>query len=175
MSKFFRTIIIKFTILLFLLNVVSCGSSIRFITSPNYDYTKLKNIAILPFTGNTDFGPQFADLFGLNLMEAGFTIVAKGEIDKILEEHGMQQLELMDENQVVKTGKLLGVNAMMFGEIVDARSGAITIRLIDIETAQLIGGMTYKDGEPLAKFEDVEEVSKIISQKILLAIKPSSK
>lgn len=169
--KFLITFIIPF----FLLSVISCGSGVKFITSPNYDYTKLKNIAILPFTGNTDFGSTFADLLGLNLMEAGFTIITRSEIDKILEEQGMQQSDLMDENQIVKTGKLLGVDAMMFGEIVDAKSGALHIRLIDIETAQLIGGMTYRDGEPLAKFNDVDEVTKIITQKILLSIKPGGK
>lgn len=97
--------------------LISCGSS-KFAKNRNYDYTRLQKIAVLPLTGHAMYGETLADAIGTYLMDAGYTIIERNKIDKILSEQSFSMVGLLDESQIIKTGKLLGADAMIVGYIV---------------------------------------------------------
>ena len=67
-----------------------------------------------------------------------FRVIERSRIDQIIREQGFQRSELSDD-QVIRIGRLLGVQKIVTGEFpnftaTSVAGGTISIRLIDVET-----------------------------------------
>jgi len=73
-----------------------------------------------------------------------FRVVERSRIDKIMREQGFQRSSLTSE-QVVKVGRLLGVNKIITGEYSeDGYNSTVNIRLIDVETGDIEAAASYQ-------------------------------
>lgn len=125
---------------------------------------KVKRVAVVPFTG-----PRGAASFSGSIVSERLVIqiLARGELDlverrfldKVLEEQRLGVFGIMDQDTVKTLGKVLGVDAILTGTIVELKGERVEVnaRLIHAETAQVLAADTVrvaKDWEERAIGED---------------------
>ena len=82
------------------------------------DLPGVKEIAIVDFTGIEGSGNQVATLLQSMLLESQhFDIMERDKISRVLEEQNMGMSGIVDEATASQVGALLGVDAMIFGEV----------------------------------------------------------
>lgn len=129
----------------------------------------IRRIAIFPFEcQDKALGGSIADTMGAGFMKLGFEVVERTKLATIVAEMDLQSTNLIQQDKLLKTGRLLGVEAMMFGSIqmVDAYDFAshwkvlrtITCRLVDIETGGNLAILTYSRETDLSS-ESVVDIS----------------
>jgi curli biogenesis system outer membrane secretion channel CsgG len=103
---------------LFLLN--NCSEKVFVnVTKPAvYDVSDVKRLAILDFNGPPKVGESVASQFTNRLWKAQyFKIMERRELQKILDEHALQMSGIINDSTAVEFGKILGVDALIIGDI----------------------------------------------------------
>lgn len=124
----------------------------------------VKRVAVVPFTAPRGAGSFSGAIVSERLV---IQILARGELDlverrfldKVLEEQRLGVFGIMDQDTVKTLGKVLGVDAILTGTIVELKGERVEInaRLIHAETAQVLAADTVrvaKDWEERAIGED---------------------
>lgn len=136
----------------------------------------LQTLAIVDFTNNSlddreRFDPLeggFASLMVHQLNGAtGLKVIERERIQWLLEELDLQQEEgRIDQSTAVRTGKLLGANAVLFGSFMKHKKELrINARLVKVETGEIL--MTQQvAGKDKDFFELAEELSLKVAQGI---------
>ncbi len=96
-------------------------SSARFSISKDYDFLKIKRIAVTSFTSHIDYrnsGDAVADEFLTQLMGKGYKIVERNRISSILGEQELAASNKLDPATIKRIGKILGVDAILTGSVV---------------------------------------------------------
>ncbi len=116
-----------------------------------------KIIAVFPFTDMEEKeNPDTRKATTLVIISIGtchIKVVDKSKLSKIINEQSLTQLGLVDDESAPETGKILGADTLIFGNL-DSRS--LQIRIIDATTGEILGashleGKGGKSGE--AKLE----------------------
>ncbi|MBU2530770.1 MAG: CsgG/HfaB family protein [Elusimicrobia bacterium] len=106
-----------------------------------------KKIAIIPFSyadareGTTD-GSIVSERLTMKMINLNkFEIIERSVLDKVMNELKLQSSGIMDANSTKELGKVLGVDAIITGTLVERTGGKIEVnaRLIKTETARAIG------------------------------------
>jgi TolB-like protein len=133
--------------------------------------TKSKNkkiIAIFPFTDmeekeNSDT-KKVTTLVIIRAATCDIKVVDKSKLSKILNEQSLTQLGLVDDESAPETGKMLGADTLIFGNL-DSKS--LQIRIIDATTGEILGashlegkGGNSGEGKLEVKREDPEKTRK---------------
>ena len=106
-----------------------------------------KKIAILPFSyadgrAAAKDGAIVSERITMRLIkQQKFEVVERSMLDKVMGELKLQSTGMMDASSTQQLGKLLGVQAIVTGTLVEMQAGKIEVnaRLIKTETAQAIG------------------------------------
>jgi TolB-like protein len=107
-----------------------------------------KKIAIIPFsyadgrTGTSKDGSVISERLTIKMINMHkFEIIERSVLDKVMTELKLQNSGMIDANSAQQLGKVLGVEAIITGTIVETSGGQIEVnaRLIKTETAQAIG------------------------------------
>jgi len=125
---------------------------------------QVKRVAVVPFTAPRGAGSYSGAIVSERLV---IQILARGELDlverrfldKVLEEQRLGVFGIMDQDTVKTLGKVLGVDAILTGTIVELKGERVEInaRLIHTQTAQVLAADTVrvaKDWEERAIGED---------------------
>jgi curli biogenesis system outer membrane secretion channel CsgG len=86
----------------------------------SFDYPKYKRIAVLPFTdapNSPHSGQIIQGLASQALAKMGFDIVERARLYDVLKEQSLSLTGIIDESQQFQIGKLLGVQAIVIGEV----------------------------------------------------------
>jgi curli biogenesis system outer membrane secretion channel CsgG len=85
----------------------------------NFDYSTVSNYVSQIFGSNTDVGKGVADLLVEKLVQDGtLSVIERKAIDKIVAEQNFSNSDRADPNTAAKIGRLLGVDAIIMGSIV---------------------------------------------------------
>ncbi len=111
-----------FSILLFIVISFSCAIqstvSVRIQKPASIDLPNIKKIAVVDFQGSERSGSQIATLIQSLLMATDhFNIMERDQLRRILEEQNLGMSGVIDANTAAEVGQLLGVDALIFGEI----------------------------------------------------------
>lgn len=111
----------------------------------------VKRVAVVPFTGPRGMPSYSGSVVSERLV---IQILARGDLDlverrmleKVLEEQRLGAFGIMDPGTVKALGKVLGVDAILTGSVVDLKRERVEInaRLIHAETAQVLAAATAK-------------------------------
>lgn len=112
---------------------------------------KIKRVAVVPFTaprgaGSYD-GAVASERLVIQLLARGdLDVVERRFLDKVLEEQRLGVFGIMDQDTVKELGKVLGVDAILTGTVVELKGDRIEInaRLINTQTAQVMAADTVK-------------------------------
>jgi TolB-like protein len=106
-----------------------------------------KKIAIIPFSyadgreGTTD-GSIVSERLTMKMINLQkYEIIERSVLDKVMNELKLQSSGIMDANSTKELGKVLGVDAIITGTLIERKGGKIEVnaRLIKTETARAIG------------------------------------
>lgn len=114
------------------------------------DMPGVEQVAIVDFTGPENSGPQVATMLQSMLMQTQhFKIMERENLRRILEEQNLGMSGVLDEETAVEVGKVLGVDALIFGQVTtyDVPPDKKTIKKI-------------KEKKFTGKYETVEEKGK---------------
>lgn len=129
---------------------------IKFGTITDYDFSKIKRVAVLPFGRDGSVSDIFTSaLIALNKFE----VVERYQLEHILSEHKLNLSGLVNTETTKEIGKFTGIDALFIGSFFDyivpyfvatrdlavsgvQYSATINIRLVDIETGEVIWSMT---------------------------------
>ncbi|MDO8803681.1 MAG: FlgO family outer membrane protein [Elusimicrobiota bacterium] len=107
-----------------------------------------KKIAIIPFSyadgrpGATKDGSVISERLSIKMINMHkFEIIERSVLDKVMAELKLQASGTIDASSAQQLGKVLGVEAIITGTLVEMQGGKIEVnaRLIKTETAQAIG------------------------------------
>ena len=120
-----------------------------------------KTIAVADFTdlqGNvTELGRFLAEEFSVALAGAGtkFEVVDRIHLKSIIMEHKLSATGMIDPKTARKLGKIAGVQALITGTVTPFGDNVrITVKILDTETAKIIGASTAN----IAKTKAIEEL-----------------
>lgn len=125
-----------------MLKNVAVKAAISAGVSPN-ELHKIKRVAV--FFGeskNSDFADIMADNIALELLNLGFQVVERADLEKVLSEQKLQMSGLLDSSTAAKIGKMVGVDAVVLGSMTTIRkeTGSGTyITVISNATARVVG------------------------------------
>jgi hypothetical protein len=145
--------------------LAGCAASTVSINS-NYDISRIKRIAVLnfePAAESPQSGATLAGVFERFLLEERYQVVDRAKVEKILKEQHFQLSGAVDPSQAVEIGKILGVDALLFGNVTTFRQSEKSVYLVDtVSTRQepivLKQKRTVvKDGKEVA--QEFEEIS----------------
>ena len=107
------------TLTLFLLGCAAKKTTLRVTVPAEIDVKGIQRIAVLDFRGPEHSGIAAASLLTSRLWESHFyTLVERNELQKILREHAINMSGIVDVTTAVEAGKLLGVDALLIGDVV---------------------------------------------------------
>ena len=112
----------KLLIVPFLLMLVSCAGApvvtFQTIKPPEINIGNVSKIAVAEFEGPDGSGELAAYKLTEYLVQTNrFTVLEREKIDNILQEQGLSMTGVIDQNSAVEIGKLLGVDALIFGNV----------------------------------------------------------
>ncbi|HEY7533543.1 MAG TPA: CsgG/HfaB family protein, partial [Nitrospiraceae bacterium] len=134
-----------------------------------------RTMAVMLFedaVGAQGSGSRVAGLVTTLLLDLDIRAVERAKLDEVLKEQVIQ-LSHSDDANVLKVGRLVGAQAIVVGEVqqwerheqVRSNSVALSLRMIDVETGQLLfsgeGHLTDPTGD------DPEESARLIVHRIL--------
>ena len=121
----------KRLVLLAVLALSACATATVAIKS-DFDFKRVKRVAVVGFT---DYGNQpgsgetLSGAFEQGLLLAGYDLVERAQVDKILRE---KKLSASDPKAAKEIGRLLGVDALLLGRITDFREPREVLSSADI-------------------------------------------
>jgi len=94
-------------------------------------------------------------------------VIERERIDWLLKELELQkQKDKVDQSTAVRTGKLLGANAVVFGSFIATENQmSITARVVKVETGEVLFGDQVR-GKPDAFFSLIQNLSEKVTQSI---------
>ncbi len=100
-------------------------------------------IAVFPFDQKgtvTDVSNLFQDMLTSALLNRNrFQVIERDGLDMILKEQNLSSTKLVDQNTAVNLGKLMAVQTIIHGSIIENHMGIeIVGRMIDTETAEIL-------------------------------------
>jgi len=104
-------------IFLTLLLALCTGCMPATVVNPNYDLKKVKRIGILKFDSNYADLKGSENIFSKYLIQQGFKIVDRSQIDKVLNEQKISVSGYISPETTKQLGRVLGVDALFIGEV----------------------------------------------------------
>ena len=97
-----------------------------------FDYSRVKRVAVMGFSDYANrpgSGETVSGAFEQGLLMAGYDVVERAQVDKILHE---KRLNASDPQAAKEIGRLLGADALLFGRITDFREPRERMTQVDV-------------------------------------------
>lgn len=104
--------------------LLACASPQTAVNS-RADFSRIKRVAVASFKGAK--GDVAADMMTQALLQHGADVVERQHLDEILKEQNLSSSNLLDSNTAKKIGKILGVDALFVGSVIDVKSNSTYI------------------------------------------------
>ncbi len=130
--------------LLMAMAVAGCASSSgESYAAVGYNFGGLDKVAIIEVTGRV-YGDaaknQIANMFVMELMKKGYTVVERSQVKALLKEQEFQASDLASDQGAAKAGQILNVPAVVMIDIpkYDSQKMSMSAKMIDVETAAIL-------------------------------------
>lgn len=149
-------------ILLFLLCLVfwGAGCTPKTVISQSYDFNQMDRIGIMGFTSAYSDLNGVENLFAKYLIESGFKVVERAQLDQVLKEHNISVSGYLSPETTRKIGEILGVDVLLIGEVTSytpTRTGVamVTTRRTESRPVYAQNVMQLPDGSYAAYTQNV--------------------
>ena len=111
-------------IAIFLISGLMAGCGPRVVIKKDYDFSKIKRIAVSPFTDTISAfstqnvaGDAVADEFIMELMQRNIDVVERFHLQAVMKEFDLASSGLLDPATAKKIGKLVGADVILAGTV----------------------------------------------------------
>jgi hypothetical protein len=92
-----------------------------------------------------------ADAIAAELFAKGFDIIERAKLRAILEEQSLNLSGALDDANLIKAGKILNVDALIFvsgsySSGIPDRIESAVVKIIHVETGRMLGSVNYQNG-----------------------------
>lgn len=109
---------------------------------PVYELSNVEHIAVMPFASSPDnplSGPIISDLIiTFFLKDTTFTMIERNQIESVINELNFQQSDITAKKNIVKLGRMLGADLMVFGNV-----GRYDVQRVDVPLSYVVIPMQY--------------------------------
>lgn len=137
-------------LLFFMAFITSCASTTS--VSPSAGATSGPLLAVMPLDG--ELGTQASDMITHKLLESGFRMVERSQIDQVLKELGYAGNRRFADFSLPKIGRQLGVQKLFVGSVTAAGGPLssfehvnINLRLVSVSSGEILWAAKY--GNPM--------------------------
>lgn len=103
-----------------------CGASVKTVIRGDFD--PAARVAVLPFSGrDEETGLSLGESFSTYLMDAGFEVMERAQLEKVMKEQKFSLSGAMAEADMAQVGKLAGVKAVVTGSYRVRRENVRTV------------------------------------------------
>lgn len=94
--------------------LAGCGAGVKTVARGSLD--PAARVAVMPFSGrDEETGLSLAEAFTTYLMDAGFEVMERAQLEKVLAEQKMSLSGALGQEDLAQVGKLAGVRAVVTG------------------------------------------------------------
>lgn len=93
------------------------GCMPKTVISPTYDFSQMHRIGIMAFDSPWQTLQGAENLFAKYLLESGFKVVERAQLESILGEHHIAVSGYLSPQTTREIGKILGVDVLLVGEV----------------------------------------------------------
>lgn len=146
---------IRLTAAVWLFFLAGCGAGSSVFVHPDYNFSYLERVAVVPFenlTSDQGAAARATRLFISDLLAAkAFDVVEPGEVSQALQKYGSVRTAELTEEQIRELGKTLSVQALIFGSLGESAgsrggsSGDNVVTLV-VRTVETEKGVTIWSG-----------------------------
>ena len=150
--------------LFFALALSACAPKAVGILSDRYNFKRIKRVALVNFSdypGAMGSGEITAGAFEAYLMKAGYSVVERRQIGKVLSEQAMDMTGTIDQATMRKLGKLLGVQAIVLGSVTDffnIRDHTVFVNMPEHQSRPVYGEVVTIKQQPGATVKTVQNI-----------------
>lgn len=106
----------KSVLIIFNLVLCSCATQIKTVKKADFQIDKYRKVAVMPFQGKpAKAGIALAEYFITEVMDIGFNVIERSQLEKILKEQNISLSGVIDTETIHKVGKIMGVDALVIG------------------------------------------------------------
>ncbi|OGR41707.1 MAG: hypothetical protein A2X35_12590 [Elusimicrobia bacterium GWA2_61_42] len=104
----------QLALLLLAAALCGCGAAVKTVVRGDFD--PAGRIAVMPFSGkDADTGLSLSEAFTTYLMDAGFEVMERSQLEAVLKEQQISLSGAMAPDAIAKVGRLAGVSAVVTG------------------------------------------------------------
>lgn len=128
--------------------------------------TEIKTIAVWPFDNNsvTEYKEELGDAVGIMLAEifqqdlgqiSSLNVVERIKLQYLINELKLAESGRVDNETVLKAGRLLNAHVMVFGSFsqLNSRDAMMQVRAVNVETSEIITSVSVQDRPKLFQME----------------------
>ncbi len=93
------------------------GCTPKTVISQSYDFDQMNRIGIMGFSSPYSGLSGVENLFAKYLIESGFKVVERAQLEQVLEEHNISVSGYLSPQTTRKIGEILGVDVLLIGEV----------------------------------------------------------
>jgi curli biogenesis system outer membrane secretion channel CsgG len=110
--------------------LISCSSGIKTTKSRGFSQPKYQKIAIMDLEGSDRAeGKALAESLVPVFMQAGFNVIERSGLEKLLQEQQLGMTGVLDSNAINKIGSIAGVQALVLGSYhIKTKNNTVTTR-----------------------------------------------
>ncbi len=105
------------------------GCTPKTVLSQTYDFDQMKRIGVMSFSNERRSLKGVENLFAKYLLDAGFKVVERAQLESILKEHNIAVSGYLSPQTTREIGRILGVDVLLIGEISSYRPARTELTL----------------------------------------------
>jgi hypothetical protein len=107
----------KIAALLLMCGTLLAGCTPKTVISQTYDFNRMERIGIMSFHSQWQTMQGVENLFAKYLLESGFKVVERAQLEDILAEHHIAVSGYLSPETTREIGRILGVDVLLVGEV----------------------------------------------------------
>lgn len=136
------------------------GCTPKTVISNSYDFNRMERIGIMGFSSHYNDLSGVENLFAKYLIEAGFKVVERAQLDQILQEHNISVSGYLSPATTKKIGEILGVDVLLVGEVTSYTPTRTELTLVSTQKTETrpVYAQTVRtgpDGKPMAYTQQI--------------------
>ena len=113
------------------------GCTPKTVISQSYDFNQMNRIGIMGFTTHYNDLSGVENLFAKYLIESGFKVVERAQLDQVLKEHNISVSGYLSPATTKKIGEILGVDVLLVGEVTSYTPTRTELTLVSSHKTEL--------------------------------------
>jgi TolB-like protein len=140
--------------------LAGCGTQPAIYVHPNYDFSAVKKVAVLPLENlsqDQNAGEKVRKIVVTEVLATGVVdVIEPGQVNRVLAAQNIQSIAAMSPEELKQVGKALGAQLLLIGSVeaydrvslgaIQAPEVTLTLRGVDAESGTVVWSASHTQG-----------------------------